>query len=495
VVGFCLLIPAFRSATGEDKPPVSAPKHLASDLVALSRLVMEHHFQPPARQQVILAAARGLYESREQEPPADLAQQCSEAKSDSEFEAILNVAWGADVGVDPTRDAQRLQAAVFRMSSVIPGDLTIESLKSHTANRQLAENRYVGVGIAVRMTMTTEISEFQVTSALEGGPMKVAGIPDNTVITEIDGWKTTGQRLEECVERLRGPEGSTVSMLIRRPDSTTIELLTIRRGVVPIKSLQFKAETIQGRSILGLSPGRLTGSLPHEIREAINAQPKIDGIVLDLRSTESGPAHFAVLLADQFLRQGTIGGERRDGKLREFKAEPGELAQDVPLAILVDEQCDGTCEWLAAILVESGRAQAFGTPTAGLAVDAESFPLPSGNLVARFSTLVLETPKHEKLLGKVSIPTQVVKALPSQHRKQRPVGVYAGRLIPQVVEPKPVTLSSIATTLLQQATVKSPRKGTAAMMQEPGREDAMNAAIEYLVRQPLQPLPDRNGDS
>jgi hypothetical protein len=194
-VGVWFLLVAVEPGRGDDSPK-SAAQTLASDLVALSRLVMEHHFQPPVQQQVILAAARGLYESRDQEPPRDLAQRCSAATTDSEYEAILTAACGNGFGDDAPRDALRLQAMVLQLSGVVPGDLSLESLKASTANRQLAESRYVGVGIAVRMT---DDAEFQVMSAIPGGPMQVAGVPDKTIITEIDGWKTTKKRLEDCV--------------------------------------------------------------------------------------------------------------------------------------------------------------------------------------------------------------------------------------------------------------------------------------------------------
>ncbi len=135
---------------------------------------------------------------------------------------------------------------------------------------------------------------------------------------------------------------------------------------------------------------------------------------------------------------------------------------------------------------------AFGEPTHGLAVDGESFELPSGNLVARFSTTILETPKHEKLLGRVAVTLAAMKALPRQDRKTRPVGVYAGRLVPIVVQPTPVTLSSIASDLLQ-ATTTAPLKGPTAMVRANGPVDAMKAAIEYLVKQSLPQ--GRDGES
>ncbi|HVJ67658.1 MAG TPA: PDZ domain-containing protein, partial [Caulifigura sp.] len=284
------------SALAEDHHSNSPAEDFARDIVALSNLILQHHVEPPARQQVVLTAARAVYLARGHNPPHDLAHRCSSSGTDDKFFAILVEAYGKEFSAEakdqreladrfagrttsshelivaPETQRKLYQQVSEALAKELDGGLTFLSPKASTAQQQLAENRYVGVGIAAGQT---EDRKFVIRAVMPGGPMDRAGIPAETIIVSIDGWPTVGQGIEECVERLRGPEGSSVALVIHRSTTDHDEPLTLNRGVVPRKSLNADVRQLPDRRIAILRPEAITASLPHEVRAFAQAQPQL----------------------------------------------------------------------------------------------------------------------------------------------------------------------------------------------------------------------------
>ncbi|QDT55018.1 putative CtpA-like serine protease [Caulifigura coniformis] len=385
----------------------------ASDMISLADLLAKHHYEPPARQQVVLIAARALYKARDLTPPADLSDRCSAATSEHEMHAILKAACGEKFVID----GETRSAVAQALEACVPGGLQLLSKKADVAQRQLAENRYVGVGIATRLD---DQREMQVASIMPNGPMDRAGVREGTVVRTIDGWATKSQRIEECVERLRGPEGTSVELMIRRPGSDQDEPLTLIRGVVPQTLLESTIEEEGGRRIAVLTLKQLGGSVPHELGKLAEKERDLDGIVLDLREVQ-GPAHYAILLADQFLDGGEMGCVCKRDQKTPLRAEAGELFADVPIAIAADPSSAGSAGWLATVLMERKRAKVFGQHGDRPNLDFDSFALRSGTQAAAFATRLLESPGSSRTLV-VSETTQKTppETVSAKHFSERP---------------------------------------------------------------------------
>ncbi len=140
---------------------------LIDDFLAFSKIVLEHHMRPPVRQQIILAVARTLYEERGAAVPEDLALKCSISTEESQFRQILREAFGDAMVWDYSEVTGLCRSVSAVVQECVAGDVRIETRKSGTASRQLAENRYVGVGIAV-----TGKSQgvMQIRTSIPGGP-------------------------------------------------------------------------------------------------------------------------------------------------------------------------------------------------------------------------------------------------------------------------------------------------------------------------------------
>jgi len=466
-VASAILIACCGGLVGADDDLGSDAAAFARDVVALARLLGEKHEEPPAAQQVVLLAARGLHAFRKSDPPGDLARRCSMAVTDEELEAILQEACGTEFKLSGS-----IRAAIGEaVSESVQGGAQLLTRKAGAAQTQLTENCYVGVGISTRHSPQRELL---IGAVMPGGPMDRAGVQAETVIRTIDGWATRDQPIEEAVERLRGPEGTAVRLTIRRPVKDEEESLTLYRGVVPQKLLTVEISENAGRRIAILRPREIGGSLAHEIREVAAREENLAGVLLDLRGV-SGRAHFAALVADQFLNGGEIGTLRSGNRLRRLKAEPGEVFSEVPLAIATDAATRGSAAWMATLLKERNRATVFGRNGDRPNLEYEAFDLPSGD-VAAFATMTLMTPEGAKTLV-VSEQTHPPLPLPSVADLVKKFSVAAAKERNDV--------GRVETTELQERRFQREQAATKEHLRM-SRRDSFVIAKEYLENLPVK---------
>jgi C-terminal processing protease CtpA/Prc len=66
---------------------------------------------------------------------------------------------------------------------------------------------------------------------IKGGPAERAGLQEGDLIERIDGVSTRDLTLSDCVQRLRGPEGTRVTVAVSREEGQVIEVM-IERAMI-----------------------------------------------------------------------------------------------------------------------------------------------------------------------------------------------------------------------------------------------------------------------
>src|SRR6195256_4673235 len=97
------------------------------------------------------------------------------------------------------------------------------------------EGRFGGLGIEI--TMRDDV--LTVVSPIEGTPAFRAGIQPGDQIIKVDGESTKEMSLVDAVKKLRGPEGSAVTIAIFRQGFTEPKDFTLSRAVIQIKSVRW----------------------------------------------------------------------------------------------------------------------------------------------------------------------------------------------------------------------------------------------------------------
>src|SRR5262249_2740139 len=106
----------------------------------------------------------------------------------------------------------------------------------------------------------------------------------------------------------------------------------------------------------------------------------LGSLVLDLRDDPGGLVDQAILVADQFLDDGTIVTIRgRQGTVETQSAHKGGAGVGVPIIALVDQGTASASEILAAALHDHGRAQLVGQTTYGKGTVQTFYDLDDGS--------------------------------------------------------------------------------------------------------------------
>ncbi len=242
-------------------------------------------------------------------------------------------------------------------STFLPPDRFARLNESTTGN-------YAGLGVEVDVRDGWLI----VVGALPGSPAEHAGLQPGDRIVEIAGKQTRGWTNEEASKVLRGKTGTSVTLRIERPGSSTPIELKVQRTTI-------HQSAVRRASLLGDGVGYIdlkafSDSTAKELNGAITnlLARGMKTLVLDLRTNPGGLLNQGVRVSDLFLNPGQkIVGMR--GRLAEVNRDYADTAKQrwpqLPLLVLVDGRSASAAEIVAGALQDHDRAVLIGTPTYG----------------------------------------------------------------------------------------------------------------------------------
>jgi carboxyl-terminal processing protease len=219
----------------------------------------------------------------------------------------------------------------------------------------------------------------EVRSVVRDSPAAIVGLRQGDVIAAIDGQRTQDQDPATISALLAGPEGSVVTLSWRGRDGRTRDAQLIRAMVPPETVFSQRFADVLVLRITSFS-NSTASHLALSVQDALSEPRPVSGIVLDLRDNPGGLLRQAVTAADTFLPAGIVAttiGRDPDARNIWHSAE-GELAENVPLIILVDGRTASAAEILAAGLADRGRAVVVGSETVGKGMVQTIDPLPDG---------------------------------------------------------------------------------------------------------------------
>jgi len=253
------------------------------------------------------------------------------------------------------------QGAVRGMVEAL-GDPYTSHLDAETYQLSLGEleGSFEGIGAYVSIK-----DEQLIVAPIADSPADKAGIRTGDVILEIDGQSTEGMSLVEAVLLVRGPEGTTVNLLVLHEGETEPELISIVRAVIEVPSIDFEMREEMAYIAITHFSDRTAEELSLAM-ETVNQQGAA-GIIVDLRGNLGGPLDSAVDVAGFFLEEGVVVVDVVDneGHHDVYSVRPGGMTTDLPLVVLVDEYSASGSEVLAGALQDYGRATIAGTRTFG----------------------------------------------------------------------------------------------------------------------------------
>ena len=263
------------------------------------------------------------------------------------------------------------------------------------------EGSFGGVGIVLGVKDKT----LTVVSPIEGTPGDKAGIKSGDQIVKIDGKDTKDMALDEAVSKIRGPEGTTVTLTIKRNQDMKDYALT--RSNIQIKTVSGKMLPNQLGYIRISMFNEHTGADFNKKFQELEKEG-MKGLVLDLRDNPGGLLEESVKVANKLVPKGpVVSVVTRDGS-RETHSSKLEAVK-YPLAVLVSGGSASASEIVAGAVQDTGAGTLVGTKTYGKGSVQTILKLDSGTAV-KLTIAKYLTPKDRSINGIGIEPDVVVEA-------------------------------------------------------------------------------------
>lgn len=237
--------------------------------------------------------------------------------------------------------------------------------KPETANeiKDNLEGNFEGIGIVI----DNFNQDFLIVTVLKDSPAMKAGLKAGDIILKIDNTDTSSLTIDELLQLIKGPSGSTVKLLILRDGteksfSVTRDLITLETVILPTDSTEIPSSI--GYIAIYQFTGGTASQFDALLTDTLAKNPK--GIILDLRDNPGGYIDSAYDILGYFIPSGTtIAKIQLQGEIiPEKSGGTGKLA-GFPLVVLVNDKTASSAEIVTAALQETDSATIIGQTTYG----------------------------------------------------------------------------------------------------------------------------------
>ena len=256
------------------------------------------------------------------------------------------------------------------MDAAINGVLqSLDPYSSYMSPKNLEEmqtetrGEFGGLGIEVGM----EAGVVKVISPLDNSPAEREGVKAGDYIVKINDTQVQGKTLNEAVELMRGPVGSTLEITVRRIGLRKSLVFNITREIIQVASV--KSEVFDEK----IGYIRLTSfnensddQIKKKIKE-FKKNKKIEGYILDLRNNPGGLLGQAIKISDFFLDDGEIVSTkgRKKNENQKWFAREGDIINGKALIVLINKGSASASEIVAGALKDHKRAVLVGEKSYG----------------------------------------------------------------------------------------------------------------------------------
>ena len=262
-------------------------------------------------------------------------------------------------------DSERIYQVVFNGMLARLND----PFSRYSGREQAAENRATREGFGgIGVRISVEDNVVRIMSVQHYTPAERAGLHAEDLITAIDGRSTQGLEQQTIIGMLRGEVNSRVTLTVQRRGAPTPLSFSITRALVVPETVTYRREGDIAYFRIYSFNEDTAGSLRREFENARNdIGGQMRGLILDLRADPGGLLDQAVAVADLFMNGGRIVSThgRNPDSHQYFEATPGDIANGLPIAVLINGNSASASEIVAAALQDSGRAVLIGSNSYG----------------------------------------------------------------------------------------------------------------------------------
>lgn len=286
------------------------------------------------------------------------------------------------------------------------GDPYTEYISADEMEDYLSDTMGNFVGIGIYMVKNTEKGKIQVLAPIKGSPAEKAGIQAGDLILTVDGVDYSADEMTIASNKIKGEEGTTVTIEVLR--GTETKKYELKREKVKVNQVEGKVLSNNIGYINFTSFDETTADDFKAKFEELNKQG-IKSLIIDLRNNGGGIVDQALQIADYVADKDSVLLYEVDKNNKETvkKAKTDQII-NMPIMILTNENTASASEILAGALKDLGKAKTVGTTTYGKGVIQQILKLSDGSGL-KVTIEEYQTPNRNKI-HKIGIaPDEEVK--------------------------------------------------------------------------------------
>ncbi|HUR64721.1 MAG TPA: S41 family peptidase [Chitinophagaceae bacterium] len=258
---------------------------------------------------------------------------------------------------------------------------------SNYMNKEEAEDfmfglsaKFGGIGLVMG---TMNKNTIYIKEIFKGYPADRTGIKPGDVLLQIDTVSLKDKTIEQAFPLLRGKPGTAVSVRLFRPSTKESFTINTNREEVLLPSVPYHGVLANDIGYIKITGE--TAQTGDEVRNAlmeIKRNPKLKGLVLDLRGNIGGAMNQAIKVANLFLSKGLVAvsvKSWRTDTIAYLKEEP--IDTQLPMVLLIDKETASAGEIIAGALQDHDRAILIGEKSFGKGMVQRLYNLPDGQLL------------------------------------------------------------------------------------------------------------------
>lgn len=286
------------------------------------------------------------------------------------------------------------------------GDPYTEYISADEMGDYLSDTMGNFVGIGIYMVKNTEKGKIQVLAPIKGSPAEKAGIQAGDLILTVDGVDYSADEMTIASNKIKGEEGTTVTIEVLR--GTETKKYELKREKVKVNQVEGKVLSNNIGYINFTSFDETTAEDFKAKFEELNKQG-IKSLIIDLRNNGGGIVDQALQIADYVADKDSVLLYEVDKNNKEtVKKAKTDPIINMPIIILTNENTASASEILAGALKDLGKAKTVGTTTYGKGVIQQILKLSDGSGL-KVTIEEYQTPNRSKI-HKIGIaPDEEVK--------------------------------------------------------------------------------------
>jgi len=236
------------------------------------------------------------------------------------------------------------------------------------------EGEFGGIGIYYK----TEQDRLVITEVIRGAPAEKEGLEAGDEILRVDGEDVAHLTQGETITKMRGPEGSQVTVDVFRGSTQEHFQQVLTRAIISVSSVEwapYPGEEDMAVVYISTFNKRTFNDFDGVLKE-IDAENRYKGVIIDLRNNPGGELNAGIAMTSRFVPQGPVmyTVDRR-GAMQSMNRREGVEFLNRPFVLLVNENSASASEVLIGAVKDYETGSIVGTKTFGKGVIQSLFSL------------------------------------------------------------------------------------------------------------------------